>query len=163
MKRLLVPVLAVLSLSACATPQPTAYQPAAGPQAMGYSEYRIEPGRYRITFRGAPGSPRSQVADLALRRAADLAIADGYDWFRITEWIDSVDAPGNGSSVSLGVGGGNFGWRGGVGAGLGTTFNLGGGPAIISTLEVLMGQGPQPPGRDVYDARGVRSSIGART
>jgi hypothetical protein len=163
MKRLLVPVLAALSLSACATPQPTVYQPSAGPQAMGYSEYRIEPGRYRITFRGSPGSPRSQVADFALRRAADLAIADGYDWFRITEWIDSVDAPGNGSSVSFGVGGGNFGRHSSAGVGLGTAFNLGGGPAITATLEVLMGQGPKPADRDVYDARGVRSSIGART
>ena len=42
--------------------QPTLYQAAAGPQAVGYSEYRIEPGRYRITFRGGPGAPPEQVA-----------------------------------------------------------------------------------------------------
>jgi hypothetical protein len=42
MKRILIAALA-LSLAACAT-APTLYQPAVGPQAVGYSDYRIEPG-----------------------------------------------------------------------------------------------------------------------
>ena len=51
-----------LALGACAT-VPTRFQPSSGPRSVGYSEYRIEPGRYRITFRGGPGAPIEQVAD----------------------------------------------------------------------------------------------------
>ena len=56
MTRLILIAAAALSLSACAA-APTLYQPAQGPQSVGYREYRIEPGRYRITFQGGPGAP----------------------------------------------------------------------------------------------------------
>jgi len=165
MKRLILPVLAALSLTACAT-APTLYQPALGPQAVGFSEYRLEPGRYRITFRGGPGAPIEQVSDFALLRAADLAIADGYDWFRVADrFVEG--RPDRGPRIGVGVGGGssNYGWRGGgssLGVGLGTSFNLGGGPSLSSSVEVMMGRGAKPPGMDVYDAREVRRAIGAR-
>src|SRR5215216_4289660 len=107
MKRLLLSALVALSLSACAT-APTVYQPATGPNAVGFSEYRIEPGRYRITFQGGPGAPPQYVTDLALLRAADLAIADGYDWFRVSDRF-LQGRPDNGPHVSLGVGGASFG------------------------------------------------------
>jgi len=162
MKQLIAPILAALALTACATPQPTLYQAAAGPQGVGYSEYRIEPGRYRITFRGGPGAPPNQVADYALLRAADLAIADGYDWFRVSERFMAGE-PDRSPRVSLGFGGGNYGYHSGASVGLGTSFSTGGGPSIASTLEVVMGKGPKPSGADVYDARGVRSSVGQRT
>jgi hypothetical protein len=161
MKQLIAPLLAALALTACATPQPTLYQAAAGPRSVGYSEYRIEPGRYRITFRGGPGAPPNQVADYALLRAADLAIADGYDWFRVSERFMAGE-PDRSPRVSLGFGGGNYGWHSGASVGLGTSFSTGGGPSIASTLEVVMGKGPKPAGADVYDARGVRSSMGQR-
>lgn len=161
MKRPIAAALCALSLAACAT-APTLYQPALGPQAVGYSEYRIEPGRYRITFRGGPGAPVAQVSDYALRRAADLAVADGYDWFRVSDrFVEG--RPDRGPRVSLGVGGGNYGWRSGASVGLGTSFNLGGGPALTASIEVMMGKGARPPGLDVYDARAVQRAIGAPT
>ncbi|MEO8114538.1 MAG: hypothetical protein ABI655_09160 [Phenylobacterium sp.] len=160
MKRLLLPVIAALALGACAT-APTLYQPAVGPRAVGFTEYRIEPARYRITFQGGPGAPLAQVSDYALLRAADLAIAGGYDWFRVSDRVVQ-GAPDRGPRMSVGVGGGNYGYRSGVSLGVGTSFNLGGGPAVTSTIEVLMGRGAPPPGDDVYDARQVRSSIGPR-
>lgn len=161
MKRPIAAALCALSLAACAT-APTLYQPALGPQAVGYSEYRIEPGRYRITFRGGPGAPMAQVSDYALRRAADLAVADGYDWFRVSDrFVEG--RPDRGPRVSLGVGGGNYGWRSGASVGLGTSFNLGGGPALTASIEVMMGKGARPPGLDVYDARAVQRAIGAPT
>jgi hypothetical protein len=159
MTRLLLPFAVAVALSACAS-APTYYQPAAGPQAVGFSEYRIEPGRYRITFRGGPGAPPEQVSDYALLRAADLALADGYDWFRVVDRAVRAVGSGNGSSLSIGVGGG--GYRSGVGVGLGTTVPLGGGPVLAATLEVLMGKGPPPAQGDVYDARGVRNAVGKR-
>lgn len=160
MKRLLAPALAALLIGACAT-QPTVYQPAVGPNAVGYSEYRIEPGRYRITFQGGPGAPAQYVSDLALLRAADIALAEGYDWFRVADRF-MQGRPDRGPRVGLGLGGGDFGYRSGVGIGLGTSFNLGGGPAVASTIEVMMGKGARPPGGDVYDARALRESLGRR-
>ena len=162
MKRTLVSLAAALALSACAS-APTVYQPATGPSAVGFSAYKIEPGRYRITFHGGPGAPPEQVSDYALLRAADLALAQGYDWFRVTERSTHPDGGGH-STLSLGIGGGDYGWRSGVGVGVGTSVPLGGGPALVSTLEVMMGNGARPSSDpDVYDARGVRATVGPRT
>lgn len=161
MKPLILAAAGCLTLAACATP-PTVYAPAAGPQTPGYSEFRIEPGRYRITFRGGPGAPVEQVADYALLRAADLAIAEGYDWFRVADRHTRQAAPNGGPRISIGAGGGPGPFRSGVGVGLGTSFDLGGGPAIAQTIEVLMGRGAKPAGLDVYDAQAVRRAIGAR-
>jgi hypothetical protein len=162
MKRLFLCGLAALSLAACAT-APTVYQPAAGPTGIGYSEYRIEPGRYRVTFQGGQGAPPQQVMDYAIVRAADLTLAEGYDWFRIADRFMRPTSAGNpGPRISLGVGGMDFGRHSSVGVGVGTGFNLGQGTygATQATVEVFMGKGPKPPGVDVYDARAVRSTLG---
>lgn len=158
MKRLILPALAALTLGACETPQPTVYQPVAGPQAVGFSEMRIEPGRYRVTFRAGPGAPPVQAQDYALRRAADLTVADGYDWFRVYG-RDMGWRGGDGPRIGLGIGGASFGRSSAVGGSVGTGFNLGGGPAPVATLEVVMGKGARPPGPDVYDARGVQQTM----
>lgn len=160
MTRLIATLLAAASLAACAS-TPTLYQPATGPTSSGYSEYRIEPGRYRITFRGGPGAPAQQVSDYALLRAADLALAEGYDWFRVADRL--MDArPDNGPRLGVGVGGADFGRRSGVSLGMGTSFNLGGGPRLSSTIEVVMGRGERPRGPDTYDARALRQNLGPR-
>ncbi|WP_332768768.1 CC0125/CC1285 family lipoprotein [Phenylobacterium sp.] len=163
MKRALVLLAACAALGGCAT-APTVYAPASGPNAIGFSEYRIEPGRYRVTFRGGPGAPIAQVSDYALLRAADLAMAEGYDWFRVADRVTMQAGPDSGPRVSFGAGGGSGGYRrSGVGIGLGTSFNLGGGASVAQTIEVLMGKGPRPSDRDVYDAREIRRNLGART
>jgi len=160
MKRLILAALGALSLAACAT-EPTHFQPAARPGAVGFSELRIEPGRYRVTFQGGPGAPAAQVEDYVLLRAANLALAEGYDWFRVTDRLTRQNGY-SGSSLSIGVGGASFGRHSATAASVGTGFPLSGGPALISTVEVLMGKGPKPPEGDVYDARGVQRAIGAR-
>jgi hypothetical protein len=159
--RLLASLSLGLLLAACATP-PTVYGPAAGPQAVGFTDYRIEPGRYRVTFRGGPGAPPQQVSDYALLRAADLAIADGYDWFRVADRQTMASSNG-GSRLSIGAGGGNGGYHSGVGVGLGTSFDLSGGPALAQSIEVVMGKGATPRDANSYDARDVRKNIGPRT
>lgn len=161
MKRLVIVSIAAMLFAGCAT-APTLYQPAAAPAGVGYSEYRIEPGRYRITFRGGPGAPLEQVNDYALLRAADLALAEGYDWFRISDRF-MQGQPDRGPRVSFGVGGASYGRRSGVGVGVSSGgMSLGGGPALSATIEVLMGKGERPRGADVYDARGIRANIGPR-
>jgi hypothetical protein len=163
MNRLILPALAVLgalSLSACAT-QPTLYQPAAVPNGVGYSEYRIEAERFRVTFQGGPGASAQHVTDLALLRAADLALANGYDWFRVTDRVLQGRSD-SGPRVGFGVGGADFGRRSSVGVGLGTSFALGGGPSVTATLEVLMGRGQRPRAPDAYDARALRQNLAPR-
>jgi hypothetical protein len=162
MKRLLLAGLAALSLAACAT-TPTVYQPAAGPNAVGYSDYRIEPGRYRVMFQGGTGAPPEQVMDYAIMRAADLTLSEGFDWFRVSD--SSVVATGGGSSgphIGLGIGGASFGGASAVGVGVGTGFDLGGSRygASAATVEVFMGHGSMPAGLNVYDARAVRRAMG---
>jgi len=161
MKHLILPALAALALAACAT-APTVFQPAGPRGGVGFSELRIEPGRYRVTFQGGPGAPPAQVQDYALLRAADLTLSEGYDWFRVTERTTRQNGYG-GSSLSVGVGGMSFGRHSATGVGVGTGIPLGGGPALTTTLEVLMGKGPKPGDGDVYDARGVQRSIRSRT
>ena len=69
MRRALIVVAAGLSLAACATP--TVYAPSTGARtSVGFSDYRIETGRYRVTYTGGGGAPMTQVADYALLRAA---------------------------------------------------------------------------------------------
>ena len=160
MKRILLAAACCLSLAACVTP--THYQPVTKAGGVGFSELRIEPGRYRITFQGGAGAPEVQVQDYALLRAADLALADGYDWFRVVD--RSIRQTGyGGASIGLGVGGASFGRHTATGVGVSAGgIPLSGGPELQASLEVLMGKGPRPSGPDVYDARAVRASIGPR-
>ena len=72
-------------LAACATPTP--YQPNIRGQATsgGYSEVRIEPERFRVTFSGTSLTSRETVEGYLLFRAAELTVQQGYDWFSIVD------------------------------------------------------------------------------
>lgn len=155
MKRLFTMSLtiAALTLSACATP--TAYGPAALQKGAGFSEQRIEAGRYRVTFAGN-GDP-ARIHDLALRRAAELTLQDGYDWFRVAGGSGAANR-GSGPTISLGTSTGNYGYSSGFGIGLGTSFNLGL-PQASASLEILMQHGARPDQPDAYDARDVLRNI----
>ncbi len=163
MRRLTMIIALCAALGACAT-APTVYGPAPRAQGVGFSEMRIEPGRYRVTFRGGPGAPIAQVSDYALLRAADLTLADGYDWFRVVDRYVAQSGADSGPRVSVGAGGGSGGYSSGVGLGVGTSFNLGGGPALTQTIEVIMGRGAPPASAagQVYNAADVRRTIGGR-
>lgn len=159
-KPLIAAALAGFLLAACAT-TPTVYRAQLGaPNDVGFSEYRLEAGRYRVTFQGGPGAKEAQVADYALLRAAELALRDGYDWFRIADRSTSVSGYDRGPRVSFGGGSASFGGRSSVGVGLGTSFNLGPGPAVSRSIEVVFGKGPTPKDRDAYDARDVVKTVG---
>jgi hypothetical protein len=160
MRTALLLSLALLGLAACAS-KPTVYQPAAGPTAVGYAETPIERDRWRISFRGGTGAGAQRVGDLAMQRAADLTLAKGYDWFRVTDRETEGQGAGVRPSLSFGLGGSDFYGRSAVGAGggIGLDFtNLG--QSITVTVEVLMGRGPAPREPDAYDAREVRRSFG---
>ena len=73
---------ASLSLSACVTPTP--YQPAHRGLG-GYSETRIEPDRWRVTFTGNTVTSRDTVEGYLLYRAAELTLQNGGDWFAMVD------------------------------------------------------------------------------
>lgn len=149
--------IAAVGLTACATPTP--YGPATLQKGAGFSEQRIEAGRYRVTFAGN-GEP-SRIHDLALRRAAELTLQDGYDWFRVAGASGAVNRGGGPTlSIGAGTGSGGYGYYGGSGVslGLGTSFNLGP-PQGTASFEILMQHGSRPDQPDAYDARDVLRNI----
>ena len=157
MTRRLAPLIFALGLAACATP--TVFAPAARPDASGYVESRIEGDRWRITFRGGSDAGPARVSDLALLRAAQVTVAQGYDWFRVTERYGEASPP-RGPVLSVGGGTESYGRGGGSSFGVGVGgIPLGGGPILSQTMEVLLGKGAVPREPDVYDARSLEGSI----
>lgn len=152
--RLAFGTLALLSLAACMS-APTRYVAAADTDDMGYREQRLEQERYRVSFRGNPDLKGPQVEDMALRRAAELTIQNGYEWFNVVS--RNTDLAGGSytpSGPTIGVGGSTGSFGSGIGIGLG--FNLGGDSRQYqSTLEVLMGRGAKPVDPNAYDAQQV--------
>ena len=72
------------TLAGCATPTP--YQPIVpGKSSGGYSEVRIEPNRWRVTFAGNSLTSRETVEGYLLFRAAELTTQQGFDWFSIAD------------------------------------------------------------------------------
>lgn len=139
---------------ACATPA-TVYGPAASSTSVGYREQRIESDRFRVSFRSNADLRGPQVEDMALRRAAELAQANGSSWFRVVNrFTDQVGGrPGGGTSVGVGGSRGSFGSGVGVGIGLDLSPDS---RQYETTLEILLGKGERPIGDgNVYDAQTI--------
>ncbi|MEO1150704.1 MAG: hypothetical protein AAFW83_06895 [Pseudomonadota bacterium] len=155
-RALWVGVLALLTfgLSACAASGPAAYGPAEKGR-FGYSEVPLETGRYRVTYAGSARMTPDQVEQLALRRAAELTITDGFDWFRVVTRDINGDERG-GVSVGGGVGSGRIGRRSSVGVGVGGNLGTVGAQRYFTVrLEILMGRDSPPDDPEIYDARDV--------
>ncbi|MES2833691.1 MAG: hypothetical protein V4707_03160 [Pseudomonadota bacterium] len=152
---------AALSLAACASLQP--YGPAMSANGQGFTEQRIEANRYRVTYQGV-GAPQP-VSDLAFRRAAELTLEQGYDWFEVTQrFVDGRpdSAGGMRPSVSIGAGSSNYGRYRSSGVGVGVGLNFSGPSPTATALEIVMGRGERPDRANAYDARGVRDSLSPR-
>jgi hypothetical protein len=165
MIRAFVAAACALSLTACASLAP--YGPQRGPGGQGFSEQRIESDRYRVTYNGV-GSP-GPVADLALLRAAELTLEQGYDWFEVTQrYIDGrPDSAGSvRPSVSVGFGSSSGRYGGyrysGSSTGVGVGLNFSGPSPTSTVLEVRLGRGPQPDRGEVYSAAEVRANLSGR-
>lgn len=162
MIRILTVTAAALALTACASLAP--YGPQTGARGQGYAEQRIESDRWRVTYSGV-GAP-APVAELALRRAAELTVANGGDWFEVVQrYTDGRPDSAGGIRPSLSVGAGSSRYSGryggfstsGVGVGVGLNFS---GPSpTTTTLEIVTGRGAPPDRPAVYDARGVLETI----
>ena len=78
----------VASLGACTT-APTPYQPYIAESADGihggYSDQRLAPNRFRVKFHGNELTSRERVEHYLLYRAAEITVANGYDWFAVAD------------------------------------------------------------------------------
>lgn len=155
MKQILV-LSAFAVLAACASSP--AYGPAKSASAMGYTSQQIEAGRYLVSY--TDGDP-VRARNMALLRASELTLAEGKDWFEITnESADVAQRRSGGSSVSVGGSAGSGGYSG-VGVGVGIGFPLGGSSAgkATHTLEIVTGTGAKPDRPEAYDARSVDMNL----
>lgn len=152
-----------LALGACATPTP--YQ-ALEPDEGGYSEERLSEKQYRVVFRGNARTSPEQVERFLLRRAAELTLENGYDWFRATNRL--VGGRGYTIQTSRGPvrisrGPGYSGWddysrfytRSGLGLlkPIWRRISPPSGEAVEASAEVVFGKGSPPQVEGVIDAR----------
>lgn len=150
-----IAVSALALLGACATSVP--YGPATSNNAKGYSVVPIENNRFRVTYRD---NTMELARSRALRRAAEITLEQGQDWFQVvTAYSDTGELAGGGSSVSIG-GGASSGGRSSVGLGVGIALPLGGSSGPVEhVMEVITGNGPKPPNPDAYDASDVLMNL----
>lgn len=69
-------LMAVLGAASCATDSYHAYQ-----SGEGYSEQRLSDTSWRVSFAGSAVESQQAVEQRLLRRAAELTLQSGYDWF----------------------------------------------------------------------------------
>jgi hypothetical protein len=129
----------ILVLAGCTEPsRAPLYSPLSARAYFGYTEQPVNPNTVRVTYLtppvrvnasseiGAVRSERMNLAyDIAVWRAAELALAAGYPAFSITD----LQSDGNvnnynyqDSGIGFGVGAGRF--SGGTGFGTGLSFGL---------------------------------------
>lgn len=105
---------AAIILGACVTATP--YKPATGGiNSEGYSDTRIEPGKYRVGFRGNTSTDRATVENYILLRASELTLADGFGHFIVIDEDEGSLSNFNSTGFNNGFGGGfrGGGFRGG--------------------------------------------------
>jgi hypothetical protein len=154
--------LLVSALTACSTviPSVTDYGPSAySDTGIGYSETRVEDNRWRVEFSGGPDVDQVDVEFLALRRAAELAHSNEYEWFEV---IDRRFVRTGRSDGPVQIGGtvGVFsGSRGRSGSNVGLHINVDRGNERRGTaiLEIMAGSGPMPSG--VYEVSRFNQAV----
>lgn len=160
-------LLVLVILAGCAS-QPL-YSPAKNSQSMGYYETRLTDNRYRVTFTGGINTPLETVKNLALLRAAELTVENGFDWFEIVDRESRGDSrKSDAPKVSISVGVGNpvgrcypFGCRvyGGpyyTGVGLWATETD---ERRQSGIEIFMGKGEHQEPTRVYNAQELETHL----
>lgn len=172
-------------LAGCA--DPTAYRPATGSgfYRTGFSDQRIEPNRFMVSFAGNSLTSRERVEKYLLFRAAELTVQNGFDHFIMVDrdtdrQSQTYVEPGFGGSAFGGYGywGRGFGhwgprwryarrglgWSGWGGYGADPFFNdwqVRQVDRFEATAEILTGRGPKPTDNvRAFDARAVVETLG---
>lgn len=150
----------VLFIAACASSSP--YRAANG-SGYGYTDKSLGEDRYRITFK-MRGDDVGESADYAMRRAAELTLLEGKEWFVVTSRSSDIERePASTSVVSTpttvdrdcGLVACKTTVRQGTPV---VTSSVPGREEIETFLEIKMGDGQMPESADAYDAQSVRSN-----
>ena len=180
MKRLILTLAAVTGLgailTACETPTP--YQPLnpAAAYAGGYSEEKVNDDLWQVTFSGNSLTSRDTVESYLLYRAAELTVAQGFDWFEPVDRhtdkkVDVEPGPGFYGGFGYGYGwrpywrhyGGGYGWRGWDPYWGDPFFDASVTQKYEASTEIVMGHGPKPADdRRAMDAREVMTNLRAQ-
>ncbi len=155
MMKIAAPLTALLLLAACAT-SPGYGPQSAGGSSFGYTDQKIEEGRFRVAYRGRD---IAQAGDGALRRAAELTRAAGYDHFTVVSRDRDTERRNN-RGPSIGIGGSTGGRSGGLGVGVSVPLGGTSQQSVTSRLEIVMGRGKKPDGPDSYNAADVLANLG---
>lgn len=75
--------VAVLALSLAGCQSASLYAPAAKANGIGYRDTKIEQNRFQIIFRSRSDLDQNRAYGLALRRAAEVTLANQFGWFQI--------------------------------------------------------------------------------
>ena len=147
---------ALLATGAAGCASTAAYGPASSSGDIGYMVQPIESNRYRVTY---TAKSREEARSLALRRAAEVTLENGGDWFRVVDQYAETDRDGGGSSISLG--GGTSSRGSGVGVGVGFGIPIGGSSEkTTASLEIVTGTGAKPDDdANAYDAASILANI----
>jgi hypothetical protein len=168
-------------VAGCATE--TAYRPATGSgfYRTGYSDTRITPNRFRVTFAGNTITDRDVVERYLLFRSAELTTQNGYDYFvmadrdtdRQARTYSTPGAWGPGFGPYSGLWGPRWGFYGRFGYRSwdpfwGNGWGGWGGGADVRTVdryeasaEIVMFKGrPEPGNVRAFDARQVIETLG---
>ncbi|AZU03662.1 hypothetical protein X907_1124 [Glycocaulis alkaliphilus] len=150
------------ALFACA-PTQTTYGPATGAagQAIGFDSLRITDNRWRVSFTAGADVSTAGAERLALRRAAELTLENGYDWFEIVDRRVESTTGRNPVRVggSAGTSVGSRGYRA-SGVGLGVSFSPGQEGRTLVSLEIIARHGATPDAPNAYDARSLMAATG---
>lgn len=146
-KSMIIALGTVLALAGCASTQ-TLYGPVldTGGYQTGYSDFRIEDNRWRVTFRAGPDGDESLAEQFALRRAAELSAQAGYDWFEIVQRDTETEGYQDSPVGVHGSAGTSFGSRGysASGVGIGISINRAAERRYITRMEIIAGHGERP-------------------
>lgn len=148
-------------IAACATVTP--YQPIGN--NGGFSDQRLDDGRYRVTAEGNSLTDRATVENYVLYRAAEITLREGGDYFIVLDSNTEAMRRFITTGTSFGRGFGRRGFFYGRGyhkgfGGFGTThattrerrsYTIG---AIID-----IGEGPKPSSSAAYDARSIIDNL----
>ena len=156
MRRLGFFALLTLIVAGCATAYGPRYQAASGPGDIGYFDTRLDENRYRIQYRTDYADP-ALAQDFAMRRAAELTLNRGYDWFQVINRnnIMTDDAFGRYEGSRYRFDDGPYRDRPAY-------YDRGYGDDSVAVIDVVMGYNPPPRGSSIYEARRVLDYLNSR-
>jgi hypothetical protein len=155
--RLVLPLLATLLVAGCATK----YQPSAA--SGGFTETRLSENTWRVSFRGNAATRSDRTDDLALLRAADLAVQNGYRFIRVQNARTNTSTV-NWSMPAYTTVQGTAKTSGNRTSFQANALTIGGDDSdeIVTSTLLVAAYKAKPDAEEVYDARFLCDSIGKK-